>query len=106
MKDLSNYIDFKSTEIVEYTDKHCSVVEEGFNAITHFYEAANKQNKRSLLLCLDQYLDPYYEHNLSDSKEIFSWLKILNEQTIDEDISEDIIELLQLNKKRWWQFWL
>ena len=88
---------------IEYTKKHCTVVEGGINEILKFYESADKKNKLSLLFCLDRYLDPYYEHKLAHEKMIYKWLKSEKTKTSDKEISSEISELLQLRKK-WWQF--
>ncbi|MVX67086.1 hypothetical protein GKZ28_25885 [Clostridium chromiireducens] len=50
-----NKVDF-----VTYTNDHSSIVKSGINAISKVLKGTDIAEKRSLLFCLDKYLDPYY----------------------------------------------
>lgn len=55
--------------------------------------------KRSLLLCLDKYLDPYYGYNLPYFDDI---ILLLQQQLFiekDKDVKDDILELLTYYSK-------
>lgn len=79
---------------VEYYQSHCKIVEEGMDSIISYYENNDHEDKRSLLLCLDRYLDPYYKYNLPYANKIFNWLEEEFYKTRDITIKEEIFELI------------
>jgi hypothetical protein len=85
-----NKVDF-----VTYTKDHSSVVKSGVNAISEILNGTDIAEKRSLLFCLDKYLDPYYGYNLPYFDDIIT---LLQEQLflIDiKEVKEDILQLLR-----------
>jgi hypothetical protein len=85
-----NKVDF-----VTYTKDHSSVVKSGVNAISEVLNGTDIAEKRSLLFCLDKYLDPYYGYNLPYFDDIIT---LLQEQLflIDvKEVKEDILQLLR-----------
>jgi hypothetical protein len=43
-----------------YSKKHEEIVNRGVDAISEILKSADVDEKRSILFCLDKYLDPYY----------------------------------------------
>jgi len=86
---------FELVDVVKYERRHSEIVESGQEAIISFYRNNNIEEKRSLLLCLDMYLDPYYDYKLSYAKEIFTWLDVELKKSRNLKIKEDIFELLR-----------
>ena len=80
---------------VSYSKKHMDIVNNGIAAIHNFLHEADCIEKRSLLFCLDRFLDPYYGYNLPNFDDI---ILILERQLFidenDKDIMEDILQLL------------
>ncbi|MBV1909347.1 MAG: hypothetical protein KUG78_08490 [Kangiellaceae bacterium] len=85
----------ESMSFVQYDKKHAEVVETGIESIISYYGENSLKEKRSLLLCLDRYLDPYYKYDLSYAGKIYKWLdnELTKAPTIE--IKEDIFQLLQ-----------
>lgn len=81
-------------EFVEYDQNHCDIVESGINAIISYYNSRNHGEKRSILLCLDRYLDPYYQYDLPYKNQILEWLQNEFQNTQDPKIKEDIFDLI------------
>jgi len=79
----------------QYGKSHAKVVEAGIDSIKSYYDSRDREEKRSLLLCLDRYLDPYYKYELPYADEIFEWLKTEFDNTHDMTIKEDIFELVE-----------
>jgi hypothetical protein len=86
---------FELVDVVKYEQRHSKIVESGQKAIFSFYKNNNIEEKRSLLLCLDMYLDPYYNYNLSYTNNIFDWLDTELKKTTSLKLKEDIFELLR-----------
>jgi hypothetical protein len=80
-------------EIVTYSQNHNSIVKSGINAIKQTLSGKDTAEKRSLLLCLDKYLDPYYGYNLPYFDNIIT---LLQEQLFSTDIKEIKIDILNL----------
>jgi hypothetical protein len=79
---------------VTYSQNHREIVESGSEAVKKRLTEADYDEKRSLLFCLDRYLDPYYGYNLPFFDEI---ILLLQEQLFaeeDEDVIADILQLL------------
>lgn len=79
---------------VTYTQKHQDIVKSGIDAISEIIEGTDVIEKRSLLFCLDKYLDPYYGYNLSYFDDI---ILLLQKQLFiekDKDVKDDILQLL------------
>ena len=79
---------------VSYTKKHREIVESGLLTIQSYYYNNDLSEQRSILFCLDRYLDPYFASKLEFEEELFIWLEseiVKNTQLI---LKEDIYELL------------
>ncbi|WP_373032955.1 hypothetical protein [Sulfurovum sp.] len=81
-------------DYAEYDQNHCNIVESSLKAIISYYNSHNHEEKRSILLCLDRYLDPYYQYKLSYKNQIFEWLQNEFQNTQDLKIKEDIFDLI------------
>jgi hypothetical protein len=69
-------------------------VKAGIESISRVLSSENVTEKRSLLFCLDKYLDPYYRYNLPYFEDI---IYLLQKQLLVEenkDVKEDILQLL------------
>ena len=60
---------------ISYSQKHNKIVESGSVAIKKYLSESDYGEKRSLLLCLDRYLDPYFGYNLPFFDEIILLLQ-------------------------------
>lgn len=81
--------------VVAYTKEQDTIVKNGIDSISEILNGTNVAEKRSLLLCLDKYLDPYYGYNLPYFDDI---IILLQEQLflIDiKEVKEDILQLLR-----------
>ena len=79
----------------QYGKNHAYVVEAGIDSIKSNYDSSDFEEKRSLLLCLDRFLDPYHKYELPYAVEIFEWLKNEFDNTQYMTIKEDIFELVE-----------
>ena len=84
-------------KLIAYTEQERETVRSGFAAVKAVLTGSDNEQKRSLLLCLDWFMDPYYGH----SREIAGWrseLKDLLQNMIlcetDPDVIEDCLQLL------------
>lgn len=79
---------------ITYTKKHQDIVKSGIDAISKILNGTNVEEKRSLLFCLDKYLDPYYGYNLP----YFDGIILLLQKQLflekDKDVKDDILQLL------------
>ena len=69
--------------MVTYDSEQIKIVEGGID------------EKASILLCLDRFLDPYYGHHLPYESDIFVLLQNLLFEENSNAIKEDILDLLQ-----------
>lgn len=90
----------KKIRCVTYEKRHEEIIESGINEISYALYNGNTEEKASLLLCLDKYLDPYYGYNLKYESQIIILLQNLLFNDNDIEINEDILELLQLYSKQ------
>lgn len=60
---------------IYYDDSHEKIVESGISAIKRVLFGNNTSEIKSVLLCLDFYLDPYYKNTLSYETEIYDLLQ-------------------------------
>lgn len=84
-----------NVDFVMYTTEQSAVVKSGIIAIKEVLDGNNIEMKRSLLFCLDKYLDPYYGYNLSYFDDIIILLQkqlFLND---NKEVKEDILQLLR-----------
>ncbi|SDG45695.1 hypothetical protein SAMN04488689_1163 [Paenibacillus sp. cl6col] len=79
---------------VTYTQNQNDIVMSGVAAINKYLSESSDDEKRSLLFCLDRYLDPYYGYNLSFVDEIIHLLQERMFLDSDKEIIEDILQLL------------
>ncbi|WP_132416993.1 hypothetical protein [Paenibacillus albiflavus] len=79
---------------VTYNKSHEEIINNGIEAISDYLIRANESEKRSLLLCLDKFLDPYYGYKLTYFNEII----ILLQKNLFVDhskvVKEDLIQLI------------
>jgi hypothetical protein len=80
--------------LISYTKKHQDIVKKGVDAIGEILKSANVDEKRSILFCLDKYLDPYFEYNLPYFDEIIVLLEKHLFENHDKEVKGDILQLL------------
>ncbi|WP_052085588.1 hypothetical protein [Clostridium sp. HMP27] len=81
-------------DFVTYTNKHSCIVKGGIEAINKVLNGTGEAEKRSLLFCLDKYLDPYYGYNLPYFDDIIMLLQDHLFLTNIKEVKEDILQLL------------
>ncbi|WP_051290004.1 HEAT repeat domain-containing protein [Paenibacillus massiliensis] len=79
---------------VTYTEQHMELVRQGLRAIREYWQGANTVEKRSLLFCLDRYLDPYFGYELSFKEELIQLLERELFGCNVQIVKEDILQLL------------
>jgi len=82
------------TDYVAYDANHSEIVKSGINTIIEYFTKADLNKKRSLLLCLDKYLDPYFGYNLTYFDEIVVFLQQQLFSNNDLEVMEDIFQLI------------
>lgn len=85
----------KSIRHVTYTSNDKETVKRGITAIQKVLMGEDGDKKRSLLFCLDWFMDPYYGQDISaienDLIELLQTVVISNNET---DVKEDALQLL------------
>lgn len=80
---------------VTYGKREKKTVESGITAIREVLMGDDTDKKRSLLLALDWYMDPYYKQDISDiHDELVELLQMVIVLSNDDDVSEDALQLL------------
>lgn len=80
---------------VSYTDKEREIIKRGITAIQEILMGTDADKKRSLLLCLDWFMDPYYGQDISDIyKELVDLLQAVIISPNEYDVIEDALNLL------------
>ncbi|MDE5884123.1 MAG: hypothetical protein K2H29_03480 [Oscillospiraceae bacterium] len=81
---------------IEYTENDRNIVKSGIKAIKKELLGDNMDRKRSLLFCLDWFMDPYYRQDISAFKtELIDLLQTMIISKNDIDVKEDALELLR-----------
>jgi hypothetical protein len=89
------FLNEQEGSFVTYTQNHNEIVTTGVIAISQVLNSKDDSEKRSLLFCLDRYLDPYYGYNLPYFDEI---IRLLEKHLFVDHIKvvkEDILQLLR-----------
>jgi len=81
--------------VTQYDKSHCEIIESGVKSIASYYDSKSLSERRTILLCLDRYLDPYYGNELPFNNEIFDWLVIEFDKTSNITLKEDIFDLVE-----------
>lgn len=79
---------------IYYTPYHEEIVIKGIEAINDYLIHASDKEKRSLLFCLDKYLDPYYGYPLPFFDEAIAVLEEHLFMEHNKEVKEDILQLL------------
>ena len=80
---------------VTYTDKDRDIVRKGICEIAKVLLGDDAQRKLSMLFCLDWFMDPYYQQDISDiHDDLVLLLQTVITEPNEDDVIEDAIELL------------
>ena len=79
---------------VSYDRSHRELVKSGADKIKEVFESGDTKLIREILLCLDYYLDPYYNCRLPHENEVYELLQKLLITNRDDDIIDDCIQLI------------
>lgn len=79
---------------VYYSKDEIYIVESGIGAIKEVLLGDDSSKKQKLLLCLDMYIDPWYQHHLPYEKEILTLLEHVVVFEEDVETAEDALNLL------------
>lgn len=77
-----------------YDESHMKIVESGFQSFMEHFSNSDVEQKGSLLLCLDRYLDPYIQSDITYKEELYAWLEALVESDEELIIKEEALALL------------
>ncbi|RAV21500.1 hypothetical protein [Paenibacillus contaminans] len=80
--------------MIIYTKKHEDIVNRGVDAIDEFLKSSNVDEKRSILFCLDKYLDPYFEYDLPYFDKVIVLLEKHLFENHEKEVKEEILKLL------------
>tara|TARA_B100000700_G_C14998471_1_gene835123 strand:- start:343 stop:747 length:405 start_codon:yes stop_codon:yes gene_type:complete len=84
----------QEVDYVSYDKTHMEIVKAGMPQIKEYYFGGSISEKRSLILCLDRFLDPHYQYQLSYEEYIFDWLEDELKGAKSLPLKEDIFDLL------------
>ena len=79
---------------VTYSSEESEIVESGLVAIQEVLMGTDAEKKCRLLLCLDKYLDPYFNCELQEEKEVIRLLETVIISPNEPDVVEDALDLL------------
>lgn len=79
---------------VTYDESHMKIVESGICDINRVLFGDDIKQIRSLLFCLDYYLDPYYKNTLPYEKEVYDSLQKLVISSRNDDVIDDCLQLI------------
>ena len=81
---------------VTYTEDDRAIVRAGIEGVKKILLGSDADRKRSMLFCLDWFMDPYYGQDISDMKE--ELIKLLQQVIVsrdnETDVKEDALQLL------------
>lgn len=81
---------------VTYSSEETMIVEKGISAIREVLMGNDTEKKRSLLFCLDRYMDPYFGHDISAMwEELVNLLQTIVVSEKEEKVIEDALDLLR-----------
>jgi len=86
----------KSSEAsyVSYSKRHENIVRSGVDAISKVLDGSDTEEKKSLLLCLDKYLDPWFGYNLPYTEQIIELIQRVIVSPNNKEVKEDALHLL------------
>ena len=79
---------------VTYSGEEREIVESGIVAIQEVLMGTDAEKKCRLLFCLDKYLDPYFNCQLPEEKEVIKLLETVIVSPNEPDVVEDALDLL------------
>lgn len=82
---------------ISYSKEHMQIVSEGIDSINKVLNGKEMASIKSLLFCLDRYMDPYYGYKLSFYDELVCLLQRQLFMDFPIDVKEDILDLLIYN---------
>lgn len=83
-------------QYVSYTKHDKEIVRKGITSIQKVLLGKDMGRKRSLLFCLDWFMDPYYGQDISGIEdELINLLQVLVITHNDIDVKEDALQLLE-----------
>ena len=85
----------KSFKIVTYSKHEKEIVRQGIDSIRSVLFGGDESSKRSLLLCLDWFMDPYYGQDISGIED--ELITALQEVVVSDEsfsVKEDALDLL------------
>ncbi len=85
----------EKSRFVTYTESDRDIVRSGITAICEVLMGTDSDRKRSMLFCLDWFMDPYYGQDISTIKdELVNLLQVIIITNNEMDVKEDAIQLL------------
>ena len=85
----------KPISCISYGENEKNIIKAGIVEIRKVLMGNNKNRKRSLLLALDWFMDPYFGQDISAiHNELIELLQIIVISSNDDDVSEDALQLL------------
>ena len=80
--------------MITYNDTHRKIVESGANRIKEVFDSKDIYLIKQILLCLDSYLDPYYQHRLPYENEVYDLLQELVVSCQDDEVIDSCLQLI------------
>lgn len=86
----------ENVRYVTYTNDDKEIVKKGIPAIWEVLMGEDADKKRSLLFCLDWFMDPYYGQDISAiESDLIGLLQTVIISNNEIDVKEDALQLLQ-----------
>ena len=87
----------KENRFVTYTEDDRNIVRAGIEGVREILLGGDADRKRSMLFCLDWFMDPYYGQDISAFKEELIELlqQVIVAHGVELDVKEDALQLLE-----------
>lgn len=92
---LGEGVNMGDINYISYDEKDKEIVRKGIFAIQEVLMGTDSDRKRSLLLCLDWFMDPYYGQDISNiHDDLIKLLQMVIISSNEDDVAEDALNLL------------
>lgn len=92
---LGEGVNMSDINYISYDEKDKEIVRKGIFAIQEVLMGTDSDRKRSLLLCLDWFMDPYYGQDISNiHDDLIKLLQMVIISSNEDDVAEDALNLL------------
>lgn len=87
-------------DVTSYDKSHMEIVESGFKQFKQSFLNSSDKQKKSLLYCLERYVDPYYSSQIDYEKALYDWLLTLLDSNESVPVKEHALDVLLWDDSR------